>query len=258
MGVRPFFIARIVAISAGIAIAVLAGEGKISWGWLVCLSLLYLSLLVLGAVNIRWNFFLRSLHHGPRDRKWLALTFDDGPAAATGRILRILKEEDVPAAFFTIGNRVDSSPQIVARWQAEGHLIGTHSYGHSFHFDWKSAGAMQEEIERAIATVQRITGQTPRLFRPPYGVTNPALARAVRRSGVYSIGWSLRSFDTRAKSGEALLKRLLARVRGGDVMLLHDSVEVTADILTAFIRACREQGFIFVRLDQMLGIDAYA
>ena len=75
---------------------------------------------------------------------------------------------------------------------------------------------------------------------------------------MHTIGWSLRSFDTKAKDADKLLQKLLSDVKGGDVILLHDSVLLTARILTAFIQACRQKGFTFVRLDQMLGLEAYA
>jgi peptidoglycan/xylan/chitin deacetylase (PgdA/CDA1 family) len=106
--------------------------------------------------------------------------------------------------------------------------------------------------------VKSIIGKTPMLFRPPYGVTNPELTHAVNLTSMHTIGWSLRSLDTSAKNADKLLKKLLSQVKDGDIILLHDSVTHTASILTAFINACRQKGFIFVRLDKMLGIEAYA
>lgn len=228
------------------------------WWWMLVAALLYLHVLVLGAVFIRWNFYLVSHHHAARDSRRIALSFDDGPAEETAAILDVLREQGVPAAFFTIGKRAAAQPALVKRWHEEGHLIGNHSYEHGFNFDWKSASAMLEEMEQTNRTVEQITGCRPLLFRPPYGVTNPNVAKALRRSGMRSVGWSVRSFDTTAKDPQALLQRILDRLQGGDVILLHDSMRLTREILTELILQARQKGFTFVRVDQLLVLDAYA
>lgn len=236
----------------------LAWKDYLSWWWIAALCALYLLILVSGAIFIQWNFFVPSLHHGPRNTKQLALSFDDGPSAITTEILDILRNEDVQAAFFTIGRHAATSHELVQRWHDEGHIIGNHSYHHSIHFDWKGREEMVREIRQTNETIFKIIGRTPKLFRPPYGVTNPELSHAVNLTGMRSIGWSLRSFDTSAKNADKLLKRITAKVQGGDIILLHDSIALTAGILTALIQSCREKGFTFVRLDKMLHIDAYA
>ena len=226
------------------------------WWWLLILVLVYVHLLVLGAVFIGWNFYLKSHHKGKG--KQIALTFDDGPSTETAAILDILKEYNVPAAFFTIGKRAEAYPQLVKRWQEEGHIIGNHSYAHGFNFDWQSAKNMQVEIEQTNNIIEQITGQKPLLFRPPYGVTNPNLAKAVKRTGMHSIGWSIRSFDTAAKDPQKLLDRIISKMQGGDIVLLHDSMAITRDILTELIIKARKKGFTFARVDKLLEIDGYA
>jgi len=228
----------------------------LSWGWIMVLVVVYVHLLVLGSIYIRWNFYFRSFHRGKEPRQ-VALSFDDGPAANTAAILDILKAQQVPAAFFSIGKNAAANPGLVKRWQNEGHVIGNHSYHHGFNFDWQTARKMQAEIEQTNETIAAITGQKPKLFRPPYGVTNPNLAKAVHRSKMHSIGWSLRSFDTKAKDPDLLLKRILSQLKGGDIILLHDSMDVTRQILTPLITEARKKGFIFTRVDKMLDLEAY-
>lgn len=229
----------------------------LSWWWLLVPLIVYLHLLVLGAIFIRWNFYLLSFHKG-RDRQRIALSFDDGPAAETAAILDILKVEKVPAAFFSIGKRAAGNPELVHRWAEEGHLIGNHSYEHGFNFDWKSAAAMAGELNATNTTIEDITGLRPLLFRPPYGVTNPNVAKAVKRTGMRSIGWTVRSFDTTARDPEQLLDRILAKLKGGDIVLLHDSMPLTREILTELICRARQKGFTFVRVDELLELEAYA
>ncbi len=92
-----------------------------------------------------------------------------------------------------------------------GHAIGNHSFNHRINFDWQSAAAMQAELEQCSAAIQSVTGEPVKLFRPPYGVTNPNLAKAVAHCGLKSIGWNLRSMDTVAKEEAKLLKKILRR-----------------------------------------------
>jgi peptidoglycan/xylan/chitin deacetylase (PgdA/CDA1 family) len=225
--------------------------------WIAVLIAAYIILLVLGTIFIRWNFYLRSLNKG-RNGKQVALTFDDGPGAETAAILDVLKAENVQAAFFSVGRNAAAKPELVKRWDEEGHMIGNHSYHHGFNFDWKSVKKMAGELEETNKLIHDITGKRPKLFRPPYGVTNPNLAKAVKKVDMQSIGWSLRSFDTVAKDPKELLEQILLKVEGGDIILLHDTVPLTREILTGLIKGLRQKGYTFARVDKMLQINAYA
>lgn len=240
-----------------LGIDVLYLSGAIDWWWLLIPVVIYIHLLVFGAIYVQWNFYAKSYNKGVQSKQ-VALTFDDGPAQYTSVILDVLKKEDVQAAFFSIGKNATANPEMVKRWHAEGHLIGNHSYDHGFNFDWKSSKAMQEEINKTNEAIRQIAGVTPKLFRPPYGVTNPNLARAITHSGMHSIGWNVRSFDTTAKNKADLEARILNSLKGGDIVLLHDSQQITAEILTDLIRKAREKGFTFVRVDKLLDLKPYA
>lgn len=229
----------------------------IDWWWIAILIFIYVSLLVLGAIYIQWNFYLVSLSKG-RDKQKIALTFDDGPGAETTAILDILKEQNVKAAFFNIGKNAAANKDLLKRYDAEGHVVGNHSYHHGFNFDWKSARAMKEELQQTNELIRQVIGRQPKLFRPPYGVTNPNLARAVKAMGMHSIGWNLRSFDTKAKDPGKLLQKVLGSLKGGDIILFHDTMPVTRQILTELIIQARKKGFTFARVDELLDIDAYA
>lgn len=219
-------------------------------------------MLVLGSIYIGWNFYLSSVNRlamlnvkfdkgqfslQQRGRQ-VALTFDDGPAAYTGAILDCLKKEQVPATFFVIGKNIAGREALLQRIKAEGHSLGNHSFHHGFHFDWQSAAKMQTEIEQTNATIAAVTGDTIKLFRPPYGVTNPNLAKAIRNSNMRSIGWSLRSMDTKARSAKVLLEQIMQKVKTGDIILLHDRCAVTAEMLPALIAALRDKGYGFAAL----------
>ena len=253
----PFRITNIIFVVLLVLLDVAYLGGVVEWGWLLAAIIIYIVLLVLGAVNIQWNFYLRSFNDADNNKQ-IAITFDDGPSANTIAILDVLKRHNVQAAFFTIGKNAVLHPGIVKRWHDEGHVIGNHSYYHGFNFDWKSSRKMVAEIEQTNELITSLIGKEPLLFRPPYGVTNPNLARAVKRTGMHSVGWNLRSFDTRAKTPQRLLSRLLGQLEGGDIVLLHDTMPITAQILTEFIVQAQKKGFTFARVDQLLDIDAYA
>jgi peptidoglycan/xylan/chitin deacetylase (PgdA/CDA1 family) len=254
---RPYKLVTILFLISLLAVDYAYFMAGGSLGWIAGALGVYISLLVLGTIFIRWNFYIRSFNKSS-NKKLVALTFDDGPAEQTAAILDVLKKEGVEAAFFSIGKNAAAHPELVKRWDAEGHVVGNHSYDHGFNFDWKLSKNMVKELEQTNNTIKSLIGKTPRLFRPPYGVTNPNLAKAVHRTNMHSIGWNIRSFDTTAKDPKELLERILLKVEGGDIILLHDSMLITKEILTGLINSVRQKGYTFARIDKMLEIDAYA
>ncbi|MBL7766638.1 MAG: polysaccharide deacetylase family protein [Chitinophagaceae bacterium] len=224
---------------------------SISLWWLLIPIHIYLLILVLGAIYIQHNFYLKSRNNlTPHHEKQIMLTFDDGiHAEFTPIILDALKEKNVRAMFFLIGKNIPGNEGIVARMLNEGHTIGNHSYSHGMWFDLKSVRAMVSEILQTNGLLESISGMPVRYFRPPYGVTNPNVARAVRQSGLISVGWSLRSMDTVATSEVALLQKLKSGTFPGCIVLLHDRCEVTSKVLTDYIDYCKDQGYTFVTLN---------
>jgi peptidoglycan/xylan/chitin deacetylase (PgdA/CDA1 family) len=232
----------------------------ISWWWLALVLFGYITLLVSGSIYIRWNFYMTAQNKLPAlqfkrksggisletNDKQIALTFDDGPSLHTPAVLDILKQYKAVATFFLIGNNITGKEAIVKRMVLEGHSVGNHSFYHGFSFDWQSAGKMLAEMDACNLAIKNITGSDTVLFRPPYGVTNPNLAKAVRRSGMRSIGWSLRSMDTVAKNEEQLLSKITGNLKSGDIILLHDRCDITVKILPRLIKQLAERGFSFV------------
>ena len=253
---RPYRITSILFIIALIVLDMLYFSGLIAWWWIIVCIAAYVHVLVFAAIFIQWNFYTKSYNRGS-NKQLIALTFDDGPAVETARILDILKAQGVQAAFFSIGKRASNDVEIVKRWHTEGHIVGNHSFNHGFNFDWLSTHKMVAEMNATNEVIKTAIGKIPKLFRPPYGVTNPNLARAIRKTRMHSIGWNVRSFDTKAKNPEALLNSILTKLKGGDIILLHDSMPITADILTDLITKARQKGYTFARLDKLLDIAPY-
>ncbi|HTI11538.1 MAG TPA: polysaccharide deacetylase family protein [Puia sp.] len=223
------------------------------------LLLIYSWVLFYGCAYIGSNFFLKVICSANTDRKEIALSFDDGPAISyTPEILAILDAEDVKAAFFCIGNRIAGNESIVRQLHAEGHVIGNHSYSHHFWFDMFSSRKMLTDLKMMDSAMDKAVGLQPRLFRPPYGVINPNLKKAIIAGKYTTIGWNVRSLDTVIDDEQKLLRKIRDAIKPGAIILFHDTSRTTLAILPRFIREVREKGYTIVRLDKMLNLQSYA
>lgn len=233
---------------------VLAIAHLLPWYLLWLLLAFVMFKLVDGAIHIQRNFFLGSINSLsdigiPASEKKITLSFDDGiHPTHTEKVLNILSTAEVKAMFFLIGKHIPTQELLVQRMHNEGHVIGNHSYSHHFWFDLKSAGNMADEIQQTNQQIKDCTGYMPKYFRPPYGVTNPMLSKAVRITGMQSVGWTIRSKDTVASSSEALLAKLKAETKPNAILLLHDRCDITVSILTDYIEYAKAQGYTFVTL----------
>jgi peptidoglycan/xylan/chitin deacetylase (PgdA/CDA1 family) len=223
------------------------------------LILLYGILHVYGSTVLSMEFFLPVRWCGSRQSNTIALTFDDGPLpGATERILEILKTNNVKAAFFCIGHRINENPGLVQQLHDAGHVVGNHSYWHGRMFDLQTTRKIEQELADTDAVIEKTIRVKPAFFRPPYGVSNPMVARAVKNRGYKAIGWSVRSFDTVIHNADRLFDRVTRSLRGGDVVLFHDYSLTTLEILPAFLDYISKKGLKIVRLDELLNEKAYA
>jgi peptidoglycan/xylan/chitin deacetylase (PgdA/CDA1 family) len=231
----------------------------VAWWIFAVLLVVYTLLLVWGSMDITAGFYMPVTCSVQTKQKVVALTFDDGPLQNfTPQVLDILQDHNVPAAFFCIGKNIPGNAAILQRAHEEGHLLGNHSYTHHFWFDLFGPARMLAELRQTDDAVQQVTGLRPRFFRPPYGVTNPNLKKAVQRGGYFPLGWNIRSLDTVIKEEAPLLERITGRLQPGSIILLHDSAAVTVQVLPALIAHLRSNGYTIERIDKMLNIPAYA
>jgi len=201
------------------------------WWSLLIVLFLYSGLLVLGSVFIQLNFYIKSLTK-LQDKKSVLLTFDDGPDKInTPKMLDILDQYNAKAAFFVIGDRIVQHPNLVMEIHQRGHIIGNHSYSHSNRFPIFSVNKMLGELEETNDLIERITGEKPKYFRPPFGVTNPRFARLLKRSGMISVAWSYRSFDGGNKPKAKIVQDIKQKIKGGEILLFHDNRAQTLVIL---------------------------
>lgn len=191
----------------------------------------------------------------PPGRRWIALTFDDGPwPAQTEAVLSLLRREQIKATFFWVGQNVANFPAVARRVVAEGHAIGNHTWRHSFaQLDPVSA---RVEIERTAEVIATQTGVTTRLFRPPGGLLHNGPAAVAAQEGYAVLLWSADSTDyVPQASVETLVRRTIAQASPGGLVLLHDgggNRSRTLAALPKIIAQLRSQGYEFVTVPDLL------
>jgi peptidoglycan-N-acetylglucosamine deacetylase len=158
------------------------------------------------------------------DRSAVALTFDDGPhPEGTPAFLDALEREGVKATFFLVGEQVAGRPGLAAEIVARGHEIGIHSYRHRA-ATWLAPRAFREDLDRAVDAVALATGLAPRIYRPPRGVFTYSALAEVKRRGLLPVLWAADGRDwRRTATPESISGRIARLLRGGEVVLLHDS-----------------------------------
>jgi peptidoglycan/xylan/chitin deacetylase (PgdA/CDA1 family) len=203
---------------------------------------------VMGAMLPRRMFVTRG---APRDRL-VYLTFDDGPDPVhTPRLLDVLREHDVPATFFLIGERAAEHLSVVKRMAGEGHAVGHHSYHHA-RPEGVSATTLEEEVMRTRAVLADVLGYRPTLFRPPYGRVTAAKLACLWRTRQCVVLWNVDSHDFSCTSAEEV-RDLFRRqpLESGDIVLMHDNHPYAGDFLPELIEATRARGLRFGSLASM-------
>jgi len=183
---------------------------------------LYVLLCALAPLFPRFGFFLPILSRGSRRASRVALSFDDGPdPEVTPQVLDLLDRHGLKAAFFLIGEKAQAHPELVREILRRGHEVGNHTWHHDPFLMLKGRKRLREEV-RGGQEILKGFGILPAAFRPPVGITSPALWRLLIEEGMFCLNFSLRAGDMGNRRIGHLAKRLLGRVRPGDLLLLHD------------------------------------
>jgi len=169
------------------------------------------------------GFFFPVVSRGRTGKAVVALTFDDGPdPATTPRLLDLLDRYRLPATFFVTGRRVVRYPELVRMIVSRGHTVGNHSFHHNrYRMFWNP-----KLLSREIADTQKALselGVVPLTFRPPVGITTPAMANVLARQRLTTVNFSCRAFDRGNRRINGLAERILSRIRADDIVLLHDA-----------------------------------
>ncbi|WP_342552454.1 polysaccharide deacetylase family protein [Paenibacillus sp. FSL R7-0652] len=224
--------------------------------WLLYLSSFYAFIPSL----ISRLFGFRVFRRGKSDTQY-ALTFDDGPDPDyTPRLLDLLREHEVKATFFVVGEHAASHPDLIRRMHEEGHLIGIHNYIHKTNWLMRPR-TVRDQIERTGHIIQEITGEKTCYYRPPWGIMN--LFDFFSKKDRKIILWSAMFEDWKCSVGaEQLKQRMLNKLKGGEVLLLHDrgttlgadarAPEQMLEALETVLQEARRRGLESVRVDTLM------
>lgn len=240
--------------------ALLARAGRPGAALALALATLLLALAAAQALWVRVDLTGRSLRRGPRDRREVALTFDDGPSDDTPAVLAALDAAGVRATFFVLGEAALRRPELVREVAARGHLVAQHGHTHA---RLLAAGPARvaAELDRGAAAIRAAGVEPAPLFRAPHGLRGPFLGAALRARGLTLVGWTRGVFDTARPGAAAIAARATARMRPGEILLLHDGCgtpgidprrDQTAAALPALVARWRAAGYAFVTLDAFL------
>lgn len=250
---------------------------------ILCILAIVLSIIVFmvwASASIRSGVYVRAFCRENTDRKVVYLTFDDGPhPPETERVLDVLRERGARATFFLIGSKVSGNEAVLRRMLEEGHALGLHTYSHAGTFPLLSFDKMLADVNEGKRAVESVAGKKISLFRPPFGVTNPTIAKVIRTLGLQTVGWDVRSFDTMfCKSSEhscnsseysckqsgysckqsehsckqsghdwyvPVVERIMKQVRPGSVILLHDRLDGASELLALLLDSLAASGYDF-------------
>ena len=182
--------------------------------------------------------------------KSIAISFDDGPGATTTpQLLQILKEKNVHATFFVLGENTVQHPEIVKQTAEAGHEIGNHTYDHQ-DLATLSAQSITEEVTKTDTEIKKATGKTPTFVRPPYGSITSVGASVIQQP---IIEWSVDSEDWKTRNPDLILQKIQATVYDGAIILFHDIYPETIRAVPQVIDYLQEQGYRITTVGDLLG-----
>jgi len=189
----------------------------------------------------------------PTTHKVVALTFDDGPLTdSTPEILDILREKNIKATFFVVGEQVEKFPLLVQQEIADGHEVGSHTYSHPTLTKLRK-NEIQKELAQTEQSILKVAPK-PTLFRPPGGGYNDTILQIARDNGYITILWSVDPYDWRYPPVGDIINVVLKDSKPGSIILLHDGKypSSTPEALSFIIDSLSARGYEFVTVSELL------
>ncbi|HEY9756624.1 MAG TPA: polysaccharide deacetylase family protein [Oculatellaceae cyanobacterium] len=188
-------------------------------------------------------------NNGTASSGTLYLTFDDGPNPnTTPGLLEILKEENVPATFFLIGQQIARHKELAVQMVQNGHQVGNHSYQHEF-MPGMPLKRIQEEVDSTNSLLDEITNNSaPKLFRPPYGILDNRTAQYLKQAGMSIVYWTIVPEDWQRVGAARIVERVTKNLSAGSVIVLHEGSSIAEQTLTAtreIIKRAKDRGYEF-------------
>lgn len=192
------------------------------------------------------------------DKKQIAISFDAAWGADdTDTLIEILKKYNVKATFFVVGDWVDKYPEEVKKLSDNGHSIQNHSNTHPY-MTKLSTEEMVAQLKNCNEKIAKLTGETPTLFRCPYGDYNNAVLNATESIDMKAIQWSVDSLDWKdTATADSIAKRVIEKTTNGSIILCHNDADHTPEALPTILETLQKNGYEFVLIKDLIYNDNY-
>lgn len=182
------------------------------------------------------------------ERKKVALTFDDGPGNYTEELLDGLRERNVRATFFILGEQAEQYPEVIQQMHEDGHCIGNHTYHHVDLSCLCEADAWQE-IEQTNELIESLTGECPIFLRPPFGACSSNLKDSLQMMVVL---WDIDPLDWTTDNTSQVVQCVVSDVSNESVILLHDIYESSVNAALQIVDILQQQNYEFVTIEEIV------
>lgn len=189
-----------------------------------------------------------------QNKKYIALTFDDGPSVHTERLLDVFKKEGGKGTFFVVGNLIDRRPETLKRIYNEGHQIGNHGWDHK-QLTTLDKENIKHQIMMTRAKIYDITGIDTPIMRPPYGSCNNTVKNIGEELGVSFVNWTIDTLDWKTKNADSIYNEIIKNAKDGSIILCHDIFKTTVDAIERAIPKLIQDGYEFVTVSELFEIN---
>lgn len=202
------------------------------------------------------GIYVDKAHGDDNEEKVIYLTFDVGyENGNVGKILDVMKEENIVGSFFILGNVIERNPDLVLRMANDGHIVCNHTTNHP-NLVGKSEETFKNEVLGLENEYRKLTGkEMAKFFRPPQGTFDRKMLERAQGLGYKTVFWSFAYADwdnDKQMDEEVALKKILDNVHNGEIMLLHPTSATNAKIMKKLIQTLKEQGYSFATLDKIM------
>lgn len=198
------------------------------------------------------------IRNWPSGRKWVALTYDDGPHPEwTPKLVELLTQKGVKATFFLLGQEIKRFPDIARSLDEKGFEVGNHTMNHP---DFNKSAMTPEKIKEQLQgtndlIAEYVTRKPINIMRPPYGNTPKKLESICKDMGLQIIAWNIDTDDWRSSTQvKDMVNNIMKNLSDGSIILMHDKHQKTYDTTAEVIDKIRAEGYEFVTVGELLGL----
>ena len=191
-----------------------------------------------------------------KDKKVIALTFDDGPSRYTPMLLNILKKHNVCSTFFLLSSKVDKNVDTIKQMSDDGHLIASHGYSHKI-FTRLEDNEIVEEIKLSKDKIEKITNKPLKFIRVPFGIINDDVLSILNSFNLTSVLWHIDSTDWKLKNTQKITNKVVKKARNRRIILMHDTYKSSVLAVDKIIEKLKSD-YSFVTVEELMILNTYS